>query len=84
MEGIMEINDNHPTEEQIRSRAHQIYLERGGQPGHETDNWLEAKYELMQLPIRTLAELESPERQKGSKRSLVSLVQGAMLLSVDA
>ena len=37
-----------PTEEQIRERAHQIYLSRGGVGGSEVDDWLQAEAELRQ------------------------------------
>ena len=36
-----------PTEEQIRSRAHEIFVQSGRQPGHDLDNWVQAEYELM-------------------------------------
>jgi len=32
--------------EEIRRRAYEIYLERGEQPGHELDDWLQAEREL--------------------------------------
>jgi hypothetical protein len=32
--------------EQIRERAHQIFLARGGTPGNELDDWLLAEREL--------------------------------------
>jgi len=35
------------TEEKIRRRAHEIYLERGKQPGHALDDWLEAEAEVL-------------------------------------
>lgn len=35
-----------PTEEEIRVRAYQIYLNRGRQPGHEVDDWVQAEQEL--------------------------------------
>jgi hypothetical protein len=34
-------------EENIRRRAHQIYLERGGEPGRELEDWLQAEEELL-------------------------------------
>ena len=37
-----------PTEEQIRQRAHEIYLQRGCQDGLELDDWLQAEAELNQ------------------------------------
>jgi Protein of unknown function (DUF2934) len=33
-------------EEAIRSRAHQLYEERGAEPGHDVDDWLRAEREL--------------------------------------
>ena len=33
-------------EEEIRNRAYEIYLQRGGQPGHELEDWLQAEREL--------------------------------------
>jgi hypothetical protein len=35
-----------PSHEQIRLRAYEIYLERGGFPGNELDDWLQAEHEL--------------------------------------
>ena len=34
------------TEQQIASRAHQIFLERGATPGRDLDDWLQAEREL--------------------------------------
>jgi hypothetical protein len=33
--------------EQIEARAHEIYLTRGAEPGHEMDDWLQAEREIM-------------------------------------
>ena len=33
-------------EEEIRNRAYEIYLQRGGQAGYEMDDWLQAEREL--------------------------------------
>jgi hypothetical protein len=35
-----------PNEDEIRSRAYQRYLERGGGDGQDFDDWLEAEREL--------------------------------------
>ena len=35
-----------PPLEEIRIRAYEIYIERGGQPGHDLDDWLQAEREL--------------------------------------
>ena len=32
--------------EEIRERAYEIYVERGGQPGGEMDDWMQAEHEL--------------------------------------
>ena len=37
-----------PNEEDIRRRAYQRYLERGGGDGQDFDDWLEAERELRQ------------------------------------
>ena len=34
-------------EEKIRERAYQIYLERNGEAGSETDDWLKAEQEIV-------------------------------------
>ncbi len=35
-----------PTEERIRERAYELYLERGGEPGRDVEDWLSAEQEL--------------------------------------
>ena len=37
---------NAARDEKIRFRAYEIYLERGEQPGHNLDDWLQAEREL--------------------------------------
>jgi hypothetical protein len=36
----------HPTQEEIALRAYHIYLERGGVPGNELEDWTRAEREL--------------------------------------
>lgn len=38
--------ESHPTREEIELRAHQIYLERGGEAGRDVEDWLQAELEL--------------------------------------
>jgi hypothetical protein len=38
---------NHPTQEEIALRAYHIYLERGGIPGYELEDWTEAERQLL-------------------------------------
>jgi hypothetical protein len=70
-----------PTHQQIAARAYQIFLERGREPGHDMDDWLQAEYELMQLPIDQLAALDSPapSKTRGSRRSLVDVVKASVI-----
>ena len=75
------------SEEKVRARAYQIYKERGGQPGHEMDDWLQAEYELLQLPIHKIAEIDpalAGKQKRFRKTALVSLVQAAMLIGSEA
>ena len=37
-----------PSEEAIRDRAYHKYEERGREPGHDVDDWLEAERELQE------------------------------------
>ena len=37
-----------PTLEQIQVRAYEIYLERQGAPGNQTEDWLQAERELLE------------------------------------
>ncbi len=36
----------HSTEDQIRQRAYEIHLARGGAPGQDLDDWLQAEREF--------------------------------------
>jgi hypothetical protein len=47
---------NSAIKEEIRRRAYQIYLERGGQPGGELDDWLQAERELKDGGVRSRAQ----------------------------
>ena len=58
---------NGPFEDQIRARAYEIYLERGGQPGHDLDDWLQAEFELIHLPFHVL-HLKPIKARRGFSR----------------
>jgi Protein of unknown function (DUF2934) len=47
-----------PSDEEIRRRAYEIYLERAGRGGNELDDWLQAEAELRRnaLVTRTTKE----------------------------
>jgi len=72
--------ETNATEEQIRSRAREIFLQHDSQPGHDMDNWLQAENELMPLAFRKVAELSPPKVKQGktTKWLLVSLVHAAL------
>jgi len=38
---------NQPTQEEIALRAYHIYRERGGMPGNELEDWIEAERQLV-------------------------------------
>jgi hypothetical protein len=39
-----------PSLETIRERAYELYMERGGAPGSELDDWLRMELELTLMP----------------------------------
>ncbi len=43
-----QIAERHPTREEIELRAYQIYVERGGAPGNDLEDWLQAESELIE------------------------------------
>ena len=44
------LSKNAPTAEEIRKRAFEIHIERGGIYGFDLDDWLQAERELQQEP----------------------------------
>ena len=68
-----------PTNEEIRAQAYQIFLARACGEGRAEDDWLQAEYELMSLPVHKIAGLDLPQCKQSSRMSLVSLVQVAMV-----
>ena len=72
-----------PTHEQIAARAYELYVNRGRIDGYDMDDWFQAEYELMQLPMHMIAEMDPVlPVAKGHKppRSLVEVVRTAMTL----
>ena len=69
-----------PTEVEIRRRALGIFLARGGRPGHEIDDWLQAEYELTQLPVEHLAKLATPTAKR-PRLAVAEMAQVALLIS---
>jgi len=55
------LTNHKPNREEIKLRAYEIYLERGGHPGNELDDWLQAEGELERAaPEQT--DFQSTER----------------------
>ena len=71
-----------PTEAEIRQRAQEIFLARGGRPGREIDDWLQAEYELTQLPVNRLAKLAAP-KSKRATLAVAQVAQAALLLGAS-
>ena len=59
---------NHePTQEEIRRRAYEIYLERNGLPGDALDDWLRAERELQKIALFKQAWNRLEERRPDSE-----------------
>ena len=57
--GEVEQRDRLPqaaSEQEIRGRAYEIYLERGAEPGHELEDWLQAERELTAIQSNSPGE----------------------------
>jgi len=52
-----------PSDEQIRARAYDIFLRRGGRPGDPVDDWFSAERELVN---ETPAPTEAPALKNGA------------------
>jgi len=57
----------HPSREEIALRAYHIYLERGGAPGNELEDWTRAERELL--------EKTGTARRKEAPKSLAEKVR---------
>ena len=70
-----------PTYEEIAARAYQIHLESGRRHGHDLDDWLQAEYERMHLPVGNLAKLTVPKTSKARReaKSIIEVVRAAIL-----
>jgi Protein of unknown function (DUF2934) len=56
----MQTASTKPTREEIALRAYQIYLQRGGAPGNEVEDWMQAERQLLE-------ENEKPRRKAAVK-----------------
>ena len=61
-----------PTAEQIAERAFELYLERGGEDGHDLKDWFAAERELadkeLSMLLEQLSAVASKARARGSVR----------------
>jgi hypothetical protein len=60
-----------PSQEEIRRRAYEIYLERDGFPGDELADWLRAERELQKVALfkRAWNRLERRDRSDSEDRN---------------
>ena len=40
------LEEIHPNRDELARRAYQLYQARGGEPGHELEDWLQAEREI--------------------------------------
>jgi hypothetical protein len=40
------VGEEHPNPDEIARRAYELYQARGGEPGHELEDWLKAEREI--------------------------------------
>ena len=56
-------NIRYPTEEEVRYRAYQLHTQRGCQPGHEVEDWLQAQQDLLKSLNSNVAEVDPSKPQ---------------------
>ena len=78
------IDTRRPSRDAIAKRAHEIYCARGSRPGQEKDDWLQAEYELLQLPLREIAALPTPGPVTGKKAKAAAMGASALILLVQS
>jgi hypothetical protein len=59
---------NQPTQEEIALRAYHIYLERGGMPGNELEDWIEAERQLVGVSAKANENGKVAENGNGKAR----------------
>jgi hypothetical protein len=50
------IGHREPSEEEIALRAHELYVERGGEHGKDVEDWVRAEKELSKEPVAGAAK----------------------------
>ncbi len=59
-----------PTHAEIAERAYALFLERGGEPGHDVTDWLEAERQLANGKAKPPARPRARTRAPRSPRTL--------------
>jgi Protein of unknown function (DUF2934) len=50
-----------PSEEEIARRAHELYLQRGGEHGKDVEDWVRAEKELSDEPVAGTAKTRAAQ-----------------------
>jgi DUF2934 family protein len=58
-------------EEKIRSRAYLIFEERGGEHGHDLDDWLQAEAEIQRSKLSAPPVRLTPANKSRTRRTSV-------------
>jgi hypothetical protein len=61
-----------PTQEEIALRAYHLYMERGGVPGNELEDWIEAERQLVGENGKTTEGGNGKARRKPKVNSAVA------------
>jgi hypothetical protein len=65
------VANHQPTQEQIALRAYKIYVERGGVPGNEFEDWMEAQRQLAAENGKASENGKAPENGKPRRKPTV-------------
>jgi hypothetical protein len=63
-----------PSEDEIRDYAYHLYQQSGCTPGHDLDNWLEAKACLEANVARQHTRVRLHQQRQGTARSEVTVI----------
>ena len=77
---LISVSVTRPSHDEIAARAYELYVQRGRLDGYAMDDWMQAEYELTQLPVDKIAELDAPKAKDKMHRSLVDVVRSAIML----
>jgi hypothetical protein len=55
------IGRREPSGEEIARRAHELYVQRGGEPGKDVEDWVRAEKELSDEPVAGTAKTRATQ-----------------------